>query len=767
MRGAPSRTRPIPPMVPKSIFMQASRHPTFDGGGEARRQSPQRSEGGAIRSPDSGRRLRETERRLRSVVTGAPVVLFALDAQGTFTLSEGAGLASLGLLPGEAVGKSVFDLYSDEPAVLDFVHRALSGEEVAAIVTIQGVTFAVHFSPQLNEDGEVDQVIGVATDITPQERAEGELRRRVAFDHLIHRILTQFIEIAPDDNTPPEQFDAAIRQALAEVGHFAGAARSYILEKSDDGGVLTNTYEWCAEGIEPTIEGLREIPAESVPWVMDQIEEGRVVQVPVIDDLPPEVVSQLENFGRQGIRSLVNVPMTSRGRVVGLVGFDWAHSPAELGLQEDISQLTVVQNLFANALQQRRIGGSLQKMNRVLRAVLECSDALIRARDEEVLLEEVCRIVVEVGGFLQAWVGFGVGDDAQSITMVAQWGFDEGYLENLRITWADTDRGKGPAARAIRTLAPAAVQNIATDPDFEPWRDETMRRGCRSVLAIPLVLDDELLGTIIVYAGVPWAFDTLEVEILQRFAGYLSYGIVALRTQARREKAEAQLRDTLQSKEQLIASISHEMRTPLTAVVGFAQLLQIEDSGLSAEERSDLIRSIGEEGLDLTNIVEDLLTAAKAEAGTLTVVSVPVDLRANAAQVLETLSQQQPIELIGSSVRAAGDPGRVRQILRNLISNALRYGGDEIRIKIIDDLPPRVQVRDNGRGIPADERDRVFDAYQRAHNAPGLTASMGLGLTISRSLARLMGGDLTYSYEGGESVFELLLPKLLPDGTVG
>jgi signal transduction histidine kinase len=399
--------------------------------------------------------------------------------------------------------------------------------------------------------------------------------------------------------------------------------------------------------------------------------------------------------------------------------------------------------------------------------VLECSDALIRARDENGLLQEVCRIVVEVGGFVQAWVGFDQGDEGRSISPVAQWGYDDDYLQNLKITWDESNRGRGPMGRAIRTRAPAAVENIATDFDFAPWRDEAMQRGCRSAVAIPLVFGDDLLGGIIVYAGVPWAFDALEVEILQRFAGYLAYGIVALRTQALRETAESQLRDSLRSKEQLIASISHEMRTPLTAVVGFAQLLQIQDSGLSTEERAELIQSIADEGLDLTNIVEDLLTAAKAEAGTLTVVKVPVDLRANAAQVLETLNRHQPIELVGSAVRVSGDPGRVRQILRNLISNALRYGGDEIRVNVIDEPSPRVQVRDNGQGIHADERDRIFDPYQRAHDAPGLTASMGLGLTISRSLARLMGGDLTYRYEEGESIFELLLPRLAPEEAVG
>jgi signal transduction histidine kinase len=751
--------------------MQASRPPIQSGGGEATQQSSEVPEGAAIRTPDFGRPIHEFEERLLTVVKGAPLILFALDREGIFTLSEGTGLESLGLPPGYSVGTSVFDLYGSEPAVLHAARRALAGDEVVEVVTIRDTTFAVRYSPQFDESGEVFQVVGVAIDITPQKRAEGELNRRVAFDNLIHRTFNSFIEIAPDDITSPKQLDTAILEALAEVGGFTEAARTYILEKSDDGDSLSTTYEWCAAGTAPTTEELREISTAAIPWVMDQIEEGKPVHIPAIDDLEPDIASQLRHFGCAGIRSMVILPLVTRGRAVGAVGFEWTRPSSQVGVEEEISQLTVVQNLFANALQQRRVGGALQRVNRLLRAVLECSDALTRARDEKVLLSEVCRIVVEVGGFRQAWVGFGLDDEAQSILPVAQWGYDEGYVENLKITWADTDKGHGPMGKAIRTRAPASIPNIATDVDFEPWRAEAFSRGCRSALAVPLVFGDELLGAIIVYSTVPWAFDTLEVEILQRFAGYLSYGIGALRSQSRRKRAEGQLRDSLRSKEQLVATISHEMRTPLTAVVGFAELLQFPESGLSDDERIEMIRSIADEGRDLTNIVDDLMTAAKAEAGTLTVICVPVDLRALASQVLETMRQGQPVEITGDSLRGSGDPSRVRQILRNLISNAVRYGGDEIRICIFDSPFPRAQVRDNGAGIPKEETERIFDAYQRAHDAPGLTASMGLGLTISRSLAMLMGGNLTYRYEGGETVFELQLPPLhlnrvLPEVTV-
>lgn len=229
-----------------------------------------------------------------------------------------------------------------------------------------------------------------------------------------------------------------------------------------------------------------------------------------------------------------------------------------------------------------------------------------------------------------------------------------------------------------------------------------------------------------------------------------------------REVASDRLEQMVRSKGELVASISHELRTPLTAVVGFAQLLQDEPSALSPAKRAEMIRTIVEEGMDLTNIVEDLLASAKVEAGTLSVANVPVDLRAQVAQVLETgnLDAVDHIRLDGHAVRATGDPARVRQILRNLISNGLRYGGERIQISVGgSETAARVLVTDDGPGVPPEDRERIFESYQRAHNAPGLTSSMGLGLTISRQLARLMKGDLTYRYQDGDSIFELLLPK--------
>jgi signal transduction histidine kinase len=273
---------------------------------------------------------------------------------------------------------------------------------------------------------------------------------------------------------------------------------------------------------------------------------------------------------------------------------------------------------------------------------------------------------------------------------------------------------------------------------------------------------DEVAGVLAVYDKEPGAFDARGVKVLQRFADDLAYGIAALRSRERQREAESQLRQLLDSKDELIASIAHELRTPLAGVVGFAQVLR-DDADLDPESRAEMVRLVAEQGMDLTNIVDDLLVAAKSEAGTLVVAQVRVDLRAQAAQVLEAWGSDLVgrVEFEGVSAPTTGDPARVRQILRNLVSNAMRYGGDQIRVRVASvGETAHVRVEDNGNGVAPEEQERIFEPYSRAHDAPGLTASMGLGLSISRHLARLMGGDLAYSAEPGLSVFTLSMPAL-------
>lgn len=229
-------------------------------------------------------------------------------------------------------------------------------------------------------------------------------------------------------------------------------------------------------------------------------------------------------------------------------------------------------------------------------------------------------------------------------------------------------------------------------------------------------------------------------------------------------EANERLEELVRSKDEFLASVSHELRTPLTAVLGYARLMQQDGSALSSDQ-TDMIHSIAEQAFDLSSIVDDLLVAARADLGILTVTSVPVRLAAQAAQVIENYDPGavDRVKVVGESGHATGDPKRVRQILRNLISNALRYGGEDIQVITHNSgTTARVLVTDDGPGIEHAQRDLIFKPYHRAHDDPGITDSMGLGLAVSRQLAQLMGGDLTYRYQNSRSIFELSLPAVEP-----
>lgn len=227
-----------------------------------------------------------------------------------------------------------------------------------------------------------------------------------------------------------------------------------------------------------------------------------------------------------------------------------------------------------------------------------------------------------------------------------------------------------------------------------------------------------------------------------------------------RKAAEEQLRDLVRAKDEFIATVSHELRTPLTTVLGFSEIL-MDEAPMSTHERNAAIEAIRDEAFDLEHIVEDLLVAGRAEVGNLQVTPEAIDVGSVVSQVLESDPRLGPSTTVGGDVHAeaVGDPSRVRQIVRNLLQNALRYGGDRTRV----DIETRrgavaLCVSDNGRGIDPDDLATIFDPYQRANQTPGLTASVGLGLTVSRRLARLMGGDLTYRRTESWTVFEFTLP---------
>lgn len=217
------------------------------------------------------------------------------------------------------------------------------------------------------------------------------------------------------------------------------------------------------------------------------------------------------------------------------------------------------------------------------------------------------------------------------------------------------------------------------------------------------------------------------------------------------------LTELIDAKDEFIATVSHELRTPLTAVVGLTSALASSEA-LDRDEEAELLRLVITQASEISFIVEDLLVAARADIGTVSVVCEPTDLMRATEDVIAAMSCGIQISLAEERPIVDGDPVRIAQILRNLIVNADRYGGRERRIVLSTEGGDAcLEVRDSGEAIAAEARQRIFERYERAHDRSGRTMAMGLGLSVSRRLARMMSGDLVYTHDG-ESVFRLTLP---------
>jgi PAS domain S-box-containing protein len=215
-----------------------------------------------------------------------------------------------------------------------------------------------------------------------------------------------------------------------------------------------------------------------------------------------------------------------------LAPFEFAGEPAVLFSARDLTE-------------QERREQEARRINRVLRTISGCNEALVRATSESQLLSDICRIVSTSEGYLMAWVGYVEHDEAKSVRPVASAGFEAGYLEQARITWSDTPEGRGPCGRAVRSGRPVACRNTATDPEYAPWREEATRRGFGSSIALPLLMDGQVFGVLSFYSAHAGSFGPEEIDLLQQMADTMAFGLTALRAREERRQAEAEVRSLL------------------------------------------------------------------------------------------------------------------------------------------------------------------------------------------------------------------------------
>lgn len=272
----------------------------------------------------------------------------------------------------------------------------------------------------------------------------------------------------------------------------------------------------------------------------------------------------------------------------------------------------------------------------------------------------------------------------------------------------------------------------------------------------------------------------VEIHQTERFAGTVGWiarllatllipaaAIIAYFFLARRQFREAELkldaklqaeRQLSLAKDEFIAGISHELRTPLTSIYGFSEYL-IENEILDPDEAMELLGLINRDSAELSRMVDDLLTAARLESDALKFTNGYVDIRQETEAAIEAMVRAGTRVSVNGEVTAWADPVRVRQIVRNLVSNALKHGGQSVGVYLeTANDQAIITISDNGDGLSAEVEDRLFERFVHDGNETLLMGSVGLGLSIAKALAQTMGGDIRFVRAGGWTNFEVSLP---------
>jgi PAS domain S-box-containing protein len=282
----------------------------------------------------------------------------------------------------------------------------------------------------------------------------------------------------------------------------------------------------------------------------EAIRTGKIVYVAdIVED--PRVTPWRERALERGYRSALCLPLKDeQGVVFGvmLVYADRPHSftDDDVRLMEELTQdLAFGICVLRDRNERRRAEGSLQVLNRELQAISCCHQTMLRVEHEQVLLDEICRIICEEAGYRMAWVGYVEHDEAKSIRSVAWSGLDSGYIKDAALTWdGDSPYGRGPSGIAVCSGDIVYAQDIATDPRMAPWRERALQRGYRSSVAVPLKgKDGQVFGVLTIYSADTHAISSDEIRLLGELADDMAFGIQVLRMRAERDLTEQALRE--------------------------------------------------------------------------------------------------------------------------------------------------------------------------------------------------------------------------------
>ena len=477
-------------------------------------------------------------------------------------------------------------------------------------------------------------------------------------------------------------------------------------------------------------------------------------------------------------RRMLGVPMLRDGNPIGAIVVGWAEAGPIPKAQEELLKtfadqaLIAIENvrlfteLDARTAQLTRSVGELKALGEVGQAV---SSTLDLATVLSTIVSRATGLAGMDGGAIYEY------DETR----------EEFYLhtaDRLPAELVDALRsnrirkGEGAIGRLAVTGELVEIRDIMDESVYRSRiRKILIRLGYRSLLAVPLLREDHLLGGLVVNRRTAGEFSPQVIELLKTFATQSALAIQNARLFREIGDKSRQLEIASQHKSEFLANMSHELRTPLNAIIGFSEVLAEKMFGEVNDKQAEYLADILESGRHLLALINDILDLSKIEAGRMELdldeFSLPSAID-NTVTLVRERAHRRGIALertIGARVgRIRADERKVKQVLLNLLSNALKFTPEGGRIDVRADARDgaiEISVTDTGVGIAPEDLETVFEEFRQVGSTSKKVEGTGLGLAISRKFIELHGGRIgVTSTPGKGSTFTFTLPATASAG---
>ena len=451
-----------------------------------------------------------------------------------------------------------------------------------------------------------------------------------------------------------------------------------------------------------------------------------------------------------------------------------------------LPQLQVMRIYAQDITAMKKIQKELFKLNYTLQALSHSNQAMMRARDEDSYLKEVCKIIVKDCGYSMVWIGFAEENEEGGVYPVAQYGFEEGYLKTLNITWKDTECGQGPTGTAIRTGKLAMCVDMQKDAKFKPWRDEAVKRGYASSLALPLVNENQTFGALSIYSKEPNGFSQDEIALLSELANDLAYGISYIRMRLKQKQAEDVLRRDNETFERLVkertrdllraqlelerarrlsdigtlaATVAHELRNPLAAIHMATYNIKRKAQNPLLEKHLLVIDKKVDES---DQIINNLLFYSRIKKPQYERIDICAVINECVASCKNRYKDKKvSIDKKYNRLKSAFvevDPIQIREVFNNILNNAydaIESGKGKVTLEAeSEDGFIKIYFKDSGSGIAQEDLKKIFDPFFTT-KAKGT----GLGLTVCAQIIKLHDGSMDITSKAGKgTIVSVKLP---------